>query len=224
MLIITSVQKSYVSIKRAGSNFYPQKFNKFYLNFLGRASFEPTSGKYFAYPDLIDVNVLDTNTWSKVTVFSEPRAKGPFSIVLFSPCGTYLAAATCKGCICVWHLDNRQLIGYSSHPSKHGVCSMAWNPKGNGELVYCDYSGQLGAVEECCVASQIDENKSKPVTEETSVDPFQLNGFGVEASDDEDDDNVFSLEKLKNETLGTQLDHENDDNGNNFSILCTRFM
>lgn len=98
--------------------------------FLGRTSFEPTNGHYFAYPDVTEVIIIDTKNWSKFVSLSDPAAKGPFSIVAFSPCGNLIAAATSRGCISVWNVATQELIGSTPHPNKNDVCSMVWNPSG----------------------------------------------------------------------------------------------
>lgn len=72
-----------------------------------------------------------------------------FTIVSFSACGTYIAAATIGGEICVWNVNNHSCIMHINHDQNITICGLVWNPSGNGELAYCDVNGQLGTIEEC---------------------------------------------------------------------------
>lgn len=63
-----------------------------------------------------------------------------------------------------------------------------------GEIVYCDITGQIGSLEYIPSA----ENSIIPDDIITDAD---LNMIPAEA-EDEDDENIISLEKIRNETLG----------------------
>lgn len=71
--------------------------------------------------------------------------------------------------------------------------------KGNGDIAYCDVQGELGMV----VVNGVNNAKcSSAGVQEDSVD-FNFHK-DVDESEDEDNENVISLEKLKRETLGPE--------------------
>ena len=102
-----------------------------FLFFAGRIDFHPVTAQYLAYPENKTVVLLDTSTWSKERTLSTTEVNAFFSIVQFSPCGKFLAAASDNGDIVIWTVANGELIGVSRHASSIAVCAMVWNPKGN---------------------------------------------------------------------------------------------
>lgn len=78
-----------------------------------------------------------------------------------------------------------------------------FSSSGNGDIAYCDVQGELGMISvasEAGVVGQRDE-----VVQEDSLDvdlPRALQES--DGDDDEDNENVISLEKLKRETLGAE--------------------
>lgn len=49
----------------------------------------------------------------------------------------------------MWDVSTQNCKVFSEHPNSYNVCSLAWNPSGNGELAFCDVFGQLGTIEDC---------------------------------------------------------------------------
>ncbi|KOB76608.1 Acidic nucleoplasmic DNA-binding protein 1 [Operophtera brumata] len=161
------------------------KINTFYAaKVLCRIDFEPSNGKYLAYPNNREIILLDCESWAQRMTFTHSLIKCAISQCLFSPCGNYLAGSTISGQIAVWEIESGTCLGIIEHPTSHNVSAMAWNPKGNGVLVYCDVAGQLGTLVNCY-------GKDSAKT-----------GDDVETVERADDDNAISLDKLKNETLG----------------------
>lgn len=91
----------------------------------------------------------------------------PFSLCSFSPCGLYIAGSTTIGQICVWNVATQKCEVFSEHPNSYNVCSLAWNPLGNGELAFCDAFGQLGTIEDCYGANEPVES---PLNNELDLD------------------------------------------------------
>lgn len=92
--------------------------------------FHPNSNLQLAYPLEREILVLDTIDWSKKYTLSCPSVNADFSIVQYSPCGKYLAAASQEGSIAVWDTTTQALVGVSDHPSGTAICAMVWNPIG----------------------------------------------------------------------------------------------
>ncbi|CAH2050631.1 unnamed protein product, partial [Iphiclides podalirius] len=183
------------------------KINTFFAaKVLCRISFEPSDGKYLAYPNNREVILLDSENWGQRMSFTHTLIKCAISHCLFSPCGKYLAASTVAGQIAVWEVENGSCIGLIEHPTSHNVSAMAWKPNGNGVLVYCDVAGQLGMLVNC-----FGRESSKPEAGGVSED-IEM----VEKDDDNDDlvnnlitnyesdDDAISLERMKNETFGVR--------------------
>ncbi len=64
-----------------------------------------------------------------------------------SPCGRYLAAACRNGFVTIWDLNIHKCVNRDYHEKKLTITALAWNPRGNHELAFCDNEGQLGLME-----------------------------------------------------------------------------
>ncbi|XP_048489495.1 WD repeat and HMG-box DNA-binding protein 1 [Plutella xylostella] len=186
------------------------KINTFYAaKVLCRMDFEPKEGKYLAYPSNREVVILDTETWGQRMTFTHSSIKCAISQCRFSPCGEYLAASTVAGQIAVWGLLEGNCIGVIEHPTSHNVSALAWNPKGNGVIAYCDVAGQLGMLVNCCgketMAAQENMDTIEMIERDNDNDDIVDN---LIENYESDDDNAISLEKLKNETLGLAVDED----------------
>ncbi|RZC41194.1 WD repeat and HMG-box DNA-binding protein 1 [Asbolus verrucosus] len=146
-----------------------------------RIDFEPVEGKFLAYPDKETVILLTTSDWSQYATLTCSEITAHFSIVEFSPCGNYLLATTLQGDFVVFNVNTKSVDGTSKHP--------------NSAPVYTE--GQLGIM-------------SYSINKQSTISPeegFTDNGvdFGdiqFEDDDDEDGENVISVEKLKKEVMG----------------------
>lgn len=182
------------------------KINTFFAaKVLCRMDFEPIDGKYLAYPNNREIILLDCESWSQRMTFTHASIKCAISQCLFSPCGEYLAGSTVAGQIAVWEIGSGVCIDIIEHPTSHNVSAMAWNPKGNGVLAYCDVAGQLGSLLNCYgkdsskfgIDSNIDDIEMVEKEDENDdIDDNLVQNYGS------DDENAISLEKIKNETLG----------------------
>ncbi|XP_046990325.1 WD repeat and HMG-box DNA-binding protein 1 isoform X3 [Schistocerca americana] len=158
--------------------------------------------------DTSQSQVLSGHTAPVLSVAVDPAEKYlAFSICAFSPCGQYIAGATTGGDICIWNVNSQSKVVIVQHDQTVCICGLVWNPLGNGEIAYCDFTGQLGTVEDCL---PVEEAK---VTEIVNGIPAIDRVFENEEEDDAE--NVFSLEKIKasvavptqeGSTLGDELD------------------
>ncbi|CAH2102314.1 unnamed protein product [Euphydryas editha] len=177
------------------------KINTFYsAKVLCRMDFEPSDGKYLAYPNNREIIILSSENWSQRMTFTHSTIKCAISQCIFSPCGQYLAGSTIAGQIAVWEVDSGACIGIIEHPTSHNVSAMAWNPKGNGVLVYCDVAGQLGMLVNCYGKDSSKFGEDIETVEREEENDEVLDNL-IEHYES-DDDNAISLEKIKNETLG----------------------
>ncbi|KAF9801546.1 hypothetical protein SFRURICE_015040 [Spodoptera frugiperda] len=187
------------------------KINTFYAaKVLCRMDFEPTEGKYLAYPNNREIILLDCETWSQRMTFTHNLAsilicfiKCAISQCVFSPCGQYLAGSTVAGQVAVWEIGSGACIDITTHPTSHNVSAMAWNPKGNGVLAYVDVMGQLGMLVNC-----YGKDSSAAADSTDDVEMIERADDNDDIVDDlienyeSDDDNAISLQKIKNETMG----------------------
>lgn len=184
------------------------KINTFYAaKVLCRMDFEPSEGKYLAYPNNKEIILLDCVSWGHRMAFTHPSIKCAISQCLFSPCGQYLAGSTVAGQIAIWEIASGKCIGIVEHPTSHNVSALAWNPKGNGVLAYCDVAGQLGLLTNCYGTDSSKSDVNTEVVERVEDNDEILDNL-IE-NYESDDENAISLEKLKNETLGlTKVDDD----------------
>ncbi|XP_013135279.1 PREDICTED: WD repeat and HMG-box DNA-binding protein 1 [Papilio polytes] len=179
------------------------KINTFYAaKVLCRISFEPSEGKYLAYPSNREIILLDCESWGQRLTFTHSLIKCAISQCLFSPCGQYIAGSTVAGQIAVWAVQTGTCIGIIEHPTSHNVSAMAWSPKGNGVLAYCDIAGQLGMLVNCYGQDSSKVNGDSEDVEMVEKDDNEELVDNLIHNYESDDDNAISLEKLKNETLG----------------------
>ncbi|CAG4978098.1 unnamed protein product [Parnassius apollo] len=188
------------------------KINTFFsAKVLCRISFEPSEGKYLAYPNNREIILLDCESWGQRMSFTHNLIKCAISQCLFSPCGQYLAGSTVAGQIAVWEVQTGACMGIIEHPTSHNVSAMAWNPKGNGVLVYCDVTGQLGMLVNCYGK---DSSKIGANTDTEDIEMIERVGDNDDLDEnliqnyESDDENAISLEKIKNETLGIHSEKE----------------
>jgi chromosome transmission fidelity protein 4 len=90
---------------------------------------------------------MDTVNWSVLFRLVDKNVTSEYSVCSFSPCGQYMAAGTVKGEFSLWNVKSSCPIREStSGADNYPITSLAWNPSGNGEVVYADSAGQIGMV------------------------------------------------------------------------------
>lgn len=85
---------------------------------------------------------------------------------------------------------------------------------GNGDIAYCDVQGELGMVTVMKMTATrgdiVQVQSSENIVDEDSLDvELRREVHEMVESEDEDGENVVSLEKLKRETLGVE-DNESE--------------
>ncbi|XP_008197856.2 WD repeat and HMG-box DNA-binding protein 1 [Tribolium castaneum] len=162
------------------------------------------NGKYLAYPENDSVVILDTSDWSQYGILKTNEVTNHYSIVQFSPCGGFLLATTLKGDFVIFNVSIKMVRGTSKHPNGTPICGAVWNPSGNGQIVYTDTQGQLGIMSDCISIKTTDDEIF--TNNDLNFDDVQFE------SDDEDNENAISVEKLKKEVMGDVEPELNFDN------------
>ncbi|KAF7279193.1 hypothetical protein GWI33_007600 [Rhynchophorus ferrugineus] len=160
---------------------------------LCRIDFHPT-GKYLAYPERNTIKLLDTESWEEDSLNAD-NISVDFSILQFSKCGKYLVAASIEGDFVIWLVAQRKVYKITKHESSKAISGLMWNPKGNGEIVYTDVEGQMSVMSNCC---QLEHIEADELDQQSTEMDFQVNN-----DDDEDDENAISVEKLKQQYMGS---------------------
>lgn len=99
------------------------------MKFIGRIDFDPTTGINLAYPHQNTIKVLNTTSWEEKTLTCE-KISADYSVLQYSNCGMYLAAATVSGNFVIWDISNLSVFKVTQHESSIAICALMWNPKG----------------------------------------------------------------------------------------------
>ncbi|XP_076276688.1 WD repeat and HMG-box DNA-binding protein 1 [Lasioglossum baleicum] len=155
-------------------------------------SFQSTDGSCLAYPHMKDVVVVERASWKELFHLKCINIKSEISICKYSECGMYIAASTVNGEIIVWNARTKGLIGYIEHQQNTKITSLAWNLDGSDEIAFCDHLGQLG----CLDVIFSEKPNGNEETVETNGD-IKEDNLGLPDEEDDDGENVISLEKIK---------------------------
>ncbi|CRK92164.1 CLUMA_CG005767, isoform A [Clunio marinus] len=182
-------------------------------------SFDP-KGSLLAFPKDFFIHVVDVSTWDIKFKLENTFITEKYSVCNISTCGSFLAAGSVTGEISVWNLvDRSALKGEYSGEDIHGITSIAWNPSKRGEFAFCDADGQLSTIL-TGVSSNPNglEDHDFPVNDDEDLyGGLQFDG----GSDDEENINCVSLEKLKTHTLKNESDSEDDDDAKTVRTLLS---
>lgn len=95
-----------------------------------------------------EVHFYERETWLCKFKIELPGETGDFltSIVEFSPCGKYVLATTNTQMIYVFSIINKSVLFKYSYTKKLKICSIAWNPTDQSQLLFCDLNGNMGNI------------------------------------------------------------------------------
>lgn len=155
-----------------------------------RLCWEPENGKVLYVPVHKEIHVYERGTWNKKATITDSSFTEHVSVLSISPDGKYLAAAGSDGWICIFDLQTKTCIDRHKNEKGLSVTSLAWNPKGNMELVFCDNQGQLGLL--CDISTSSSSAQAEEPESKVASDVF----------DDEDDD---FLVQASNEAGGNAM-------------------
>ncbi|XP_030644829.1 WD repeat and HMG-box DNA-binding protein 1 [Chanos chanos] len=113
---------------------------------LCRLAWQPRSGKVLAVPVDTAVQLYERSTWNHVSTLSDDSITQAINVVIWSPCGRFLAAGTVGGYLAIWDVESKLCVERQKHEKGYTVCGMAWHPSG-GQIAYTDTEGCLGLLD-----------------------------------------------------------------------------
>ncbi|XP_036448689.1 WD repeat and HMG-box DNA-binding protein 1 isoform X1 [Colossoma macropomum] len=120
---------------------------------LCRLAWQPLSGKLLAVPVDTSVHLYERSSWTHVGTLSDDlTTQQVINVVVWSPCGKFLAAGTVGGTLSVWDVEAKLCIERQKHERGYTVCGMAWHPSG-GQIAFTDTEGCLGLLDGLCASS-----------------------------------------------------------------------
>uniref|UniRef100_A0A672Q7Q2 WD repeat and HMG-box DNA-binding protein 1 n=1 Tax=Sinocyclocheilus grahami TaxID=75366 RepID=A0A672Q7Q2_SINGR len=193
---------------------------------LCRLAWQPRSGKLLAIPVDLTIQLYDRNTWTHVSTLSGDLISQVVNVVVWSPCGKFLAAGTIGGNLLIWDVEAKLCIERQKHEKGFTVCGMAWHPSG-GRIAYTDTEGCLGLLEGVSsLSSSSTVQKTNDYDDLFDEDDDRMLDEGMSDSrspvkkpimedDDDDDDLMPATGRPRNR--GSFLD--DDDNSQGMSTL-----
>lgn len=155
-------------------------------------AFNSNGGSFLAYPHGKEIILVERNTWKELSRLKCSLLKSDLNICKSSPCGSRLAACSIHGEIVVWGVNNGEVIGHVEATTSK-ITALVWHLKRSTELAFCDSKGQFGCVS--ITAVELDDLIINSIGDTNDIDSNMLyNGN----DDDDDGDNVISLNKIKN--------------------------
>ncbi|KAF5901716.1 WD repeat and HMG-box DNA-binding protein 1 isoform X1, partial [Clarias magur] len=178
------------------------------------------SGKLLAVPVDTTVQLYERDSWTHVGTLSDDLLTQVINVVVWSPCGKFLAAGTIGGTLSVWDVEAKLCIERQKHERGYTVSGMAWHPAG-GQIAYTDTEGCLGLLDGVCASSS--SSSSTTTKSSTAAESKEQNGYDdlfdeddgglldecrsvSAAEDDDDDDPMPSARKPRNR--GNVLDDD----------------
>ncbi|XP_005047827.1 PREDICTED: WD repeat and HMG-box DNA-binding protein 1 [Ficedula albicollis] len=214
-----------------------------------RLAWQPGTGKLLAVPVDKVVELFRRETWDSQFNLSDASITEPLNVVVWSPCGQFLAAGSVNGNIVVWNVETQQCIERMKHEKRYSICGLAWHPKYK-QIAYTDTEGNLGLLENIGdvekpndkVASAVAkdyndlfdgddddylngdtiEPPSSPKTgdhEDDADDLIQAPGHVRRAVIDDDDDNSLDIGLIKASSGLLEKEVDGDDQTGDFSAL-----
>ncbi|NXC50882.1 WDHD1 protein, partial [Penelope pileata] len=166
-----------------------------------RLGWQPGSGKLLAVPVDKVVKLYRRETWDNQVNLSDTSITQPLNVVVWSPCGQYLAAGSVDGSMVVWKVETQECIERMKHEKNYSICGLAWHPK-LGQIAYTDTEGNLGLWEDIGDRKKPNDKVANTVTK------------GYEDLFDGDDDDYINgdmIEPQSSPNTGANEDHGDDD-------------
>uniref|UniRef100_A0AAR2JQ06 WD repeat and HMG-box DNA-binding protein 1 n=1 Tax=Pygocentrus nattereri TaxID=42514 RepID=A0AAR2JQ06_PYGNA len=165
---------------------------------LCRLAWQPPSGKLLAVPVDMSVHLYERKSWTHVGTLSDDLSQ-VVNVVVWSPCGKFLAAGSVGGILSVWDVEAKLCVERQKHERGYTICGMAWHPSG-GQIAFTDTEGCLGLLDGLCASSSSSSSTANKSTKD---------------DDDDDDDLMPATGKPRNR--GSFLD--DDDNSQDTGSL-----
>jgi len=123
-------------------------------------------GGLIAVPCEKQIQFYERETWvSKfsINLVNEGNPTEAFmaSICCFSPDGKSVLATTNTQMIYIHSIINKSLLFKYSYTKKARLCSLAWNPNDQSDIIFCDINGYMGHVKPTLNDGMSEENEPK---------------------------------------------------------------
>eukprot|EP00095_Tigriopus_kingsejongensis_P011218 maker-scaffold1959_size23944-snap-gene-0.6 protein:Tk11218 transcript:maker-scaffold1959_size23944-snap-gene-0.6-mRNA-1 annotation:"wd repeat and hmg-box dna-binding protein 1" len=164
-------------------------------------------GKYLAIPMESSVVIYAqedgwTKVWTRLSAPNPPKDE-IMGVVAWAKDGDFLASATSTGRIFIWDFYDKSLAFETKTTRGYGICDLAWHPS-KYELAIMDSQGYWGLIDKMTF---VEDNEEQDVEEEEDVtktthDEGDLDADQLAAlmEDDDDNENSFSIRKIKRDT------------------------
>ncbi|XP_052001840.1 WD repeat and HMG-box DNA-binding protein 1-like [Xyrauchen texanus] len=174
---------------------------------LCRLAWQPRAGKLLAVPVDMTVQLYDRATWTHISTLSDDLITQVVNVVVWSPCGKFLAAGTVGGNLLIWDVEAKLCIERQKHEKGFTVCGMAWHPSG-GQIAYTDNEGCLGLLEGVSSSS----SSSSSTTQSTKA-PAGKKTNDYDDLFDEDDDRMLDdgMSDSRSPVKKAVMDDDDDD-------------
>ncbi|XP_056269240.1 WD repeat and HMG-box DNA-binding protein 1 isoform X2 [Pseudoliparis swirei] len=189
---------------------------------LCRLAWQPAAGKLLAVPVETKVHLYERESWNLVSTLTDDLLTQPLNVVVWSPCGGFLAGGAVGGALTVWDVSSELCVERQKHEKGFTVCGLAWSPSGR-QLAYTDTEGCLGLLEGLgCSSSSSSSSEKKPTKDFDNLfdddddDRPMDDGLSTGRSpdkkpdeDDNDDDDFLVPSTGRARNRGAILDDEN---------------
>lgn len=125
-------------------------------------------GGLIAVPCEKEIHFYERETWLqkfKISIQNESTDQFNVSIICFSPDGKYVMATTNTQNVYIHSIINKSQVFKYSYKKNVKLCSLAWNPTNQNEVLFCDMNGYMGQIK---VSIKDDINNSQPAVVETT--------------------------------------------------------
>ncbi|RLV98271.1 hypothetical protein DV515_00010917 [Chloebia gouldiae] len=192
-----------------------------------RLAWQSGTGKLLAVPVDKVVELFRRETWDSQFNLSDASITQPLNVVVWSPCGQFLAAGSVDGNLVVWNVETQQCIERMKHEKKYSICGLAWHPKYK-QIAYTDNEGNLGLLENIGDVEKPNDKVAGAVAKDYNDlfdgdDDDYLNGDMVEppsspkTGDNEDD--ADDLMQPPGHMRRALIDDDDDDNSLDIGLI-----
>ncbi|KAJ3170134.1 hypothetical protein HDU88_008759 [Geranomyces variabilis] len=128
------------------------------------------SGKRFAVPSKLgEVAIIEAITWKHIFSLREQNWSDPVTLLAWSPTGAYLAAASTKGRLCIWHPDDDKKTPCVADQAHARLTGLAWHPIQN-DLCLTDELGRMVYWRDAVSASDLEKNALTKLFDDDAMD------------------------------------------------------